>query len=78
MPPDPSHDPDLIFGELCRRVEAMEPPSVPTCSCGHKMELVEFDGYYDRFEFFECQNPGCLAIDCGTVSVTKYGAYNQP
>jgi hypothetical protein len=41
VPPDPSHDPDLIFEELCRRVDGLtKPTSVPTCSCGQSMELV--------------------------------------
>ena len=26
----------------------------PTCSCGRKMTITEFKGYYDSFKFFEC------------------------
>lgn len=26
----------------------------PTCSCGEKMHIVEFKGYYDEFNYFEC------------------------
>lgn len=26
----------------------------PTCSCGRKMIIVEYRGYYDTFNYFEC------------------------
>ena len=26
----------------------------PTCSCGRKMTIVEYRGYYDTFNYFEC------------------------
>lgn len=28
----------------------------PICSCGHKMELVEFIGHYDIFNYWNCSN----------------------
>mgnify|MGYP001310883911 FL=1 len=26
----------------------------PTCSCGEKMKLVEFQGYYNSFWYWDC------------------------
>lgn len=26
----------------------------PTCACGDKMSLVEYNGYYDSFRYWEC------------------------
>ena len=28
----------------------------PTCSCGAKMKLVYFKGYYDSFKYWTCDN----------------------
>jgi hypothetical protein len=28
----------------------------PTCSCGVKMKLVEYEGYYDGFRYWICEN----------------------
>jgi hypothetical protein len=28
----------------------------PTCSCGVKMKLVKFEGYYDSFNYWCCDN----------------------
>ena len=28
----------------------------PKCSCGVKMKLVEHRGYYDRFNYWRCDN----------------------
>lgn len=28
----------------------------PTCSCGVKMKLVEYRGYYESFKYFRCDN----------------------
>jgi hypothetical protein len=28
----------------------------PTCSCGVKMKLVEYKGYYDSFNYWRCDN----------------------
>lgn len=30
----------------------------PMCACGYKMELIEFEGYYDNFKFWECSECG--------------------
>lgn len=35
----------------------------PTCSCGHKMEFVRYKGYYEEFEYWECNNPECNIED---------------
>ena len=29
----------------------------PTCSCGRKMTIIEYRGYYDTFHYFYCK--GC-------------------
>ena len=26
----------------------------PTCSCGRKMIIIEYKGYYETFNYFEC------------------------
>ena len=31
----------------------------PTCSCGSKMKLIEYTGYYDGFMYWKCDNPKC-------------------
>lgn len=28
----------------------------PTCSCGVKMKLIEYSGYYDGFKYWACEN----------------------
>ena len=28
----------------------------PTCSCGEKMIVVNYKGYYDEFSYFSCAN----------------------
>lgn len=28
----------------------------PVCSCGVKMKLVEYKGYYEEFRYWECNN----------------------
>lgn len=28
----------------------------PTCSCGVKMKLVEYRGYYEDFRYWDCEN----------------------
>lgn len=28
----------------------------PVCSCGVKMKLVEFKGYYENFNYWRCDN----------------------
>ena len=28
----------------------------PTCSCGVKMKLVKYQGYYDEFKYWCCEN----------------------
>lgn len=28
----------------------------PTCSCGVKMKLIEYKGYYDKFNYWSCDN----------------------
>ena len=28
----------------------------PTCSCGTKMKLIKYTGYYDTFNYWRCDN----------------------
>lgn len=28
----------------------------PTCSCGVKMKLIKYKGYYDTFQYWSCEN----------------------
>lgn len=32
----------------------------PTCSCGSKMKLIQYTGYYDDFRYWKCDNDNCL------------------
>ena len=31
----------------------------PTCSCGAKMQIVRYVGYYDEFNYWTCPNQNC-------------------
>lgn len=42
----------------------------PTCSCGLKMESVEYEGYYDSFNYWVCQN--CDLDDTASKDTLKY------
>jgi hypothetical protein len=35
----------------------------PTCSCGEKMKFVEYEGYYDSFWYWDCDNKDCDLIE---------------
>jgi hypothetical protein len=35
----------------------------PICSCGVKMKLVEYVGYYDSFKYWCCENAKCSLDD---------------
>ena len=41
----------------------------PTCSCGRKMIIVEYRGYYDTFNYFEC---GYCKIDPDDYKADDY------
>jgi hypothetical protein len=28
----------------------------PTCTCGAKMKFIEYNGYYDVFYYWDCEN----------------------
>lgn len=28
----------------------------PVCSCGVKMKLIEYAGYYEEFRYWDCEN----------------------
>lgn len=46
----------------------------PVCSCGSKMDIVEFKGYYDEFNYFECSK--CeLDVDDYKADKEHYGQY---
>lgn len=44
----------------------------PICICGEELKLVTFEGYYDEFNFFECDNSSCNAMD-GPVDYIEHG-----
>ena len=46
----------------------------PTCSCGRKMRIVEYKGYYETFNYFEC---GYCEIDPDYYKADDYtkGSY---
>ena len=46
----------------------------PVCSCGNKMDIVEFNGYYDEFNYFECSK---CELDADDYKSDKehYGQY---
>lgn len=35
----------------------------PTCICGSKMVLVEYQGYHDDINYWECKDINCTLID---------------
>lgn len=47
----------------------------PTCSCGKKMLLKEFEGYYDEFRYFECPDQCYVFEDKYLVEDILPGAY---
>lgn len=47
----------------------------PTCSCGTKMKYVEYIGYYDNFNFWECPNNDCNAEENFKPDQTDRGDY---
>ena len=46
----------------------------PVCSCGNKMDIVEFNGYYDEFNYFECSKRELDADDYKSDK-EHYGQY---
>lgn len=46
----------------------------PTCSCGRKMTIVEYEGYYEKFNYFDC---GYCEVDPDDYKADDYtkGAY---
>ena len=41
----------------------------PTCSCGRKMSIVEYKGYYETFNYFEC---GYCKVDPDNYKAEDY------
>ena len=41
----------------------------PTCSCGRKMIIVEYKGYYETFNYFYC---GCCKADPDNYKAEDY------
>lgn len=56
------------------KVEKIKQEDRPTCSCGRKMTIVEYDGYYETFKYFEC---GYCEVDPDKYKADDYtkGAY---
>lgn len=48
----------------------------PTCTCGAKMKIVEYRGYYDSFKFFECDACTLVSeLDRYNPDKHEYGPY---
>lgn len=47
----------------------------PVCSCGKEMKKVDFKGYYDEFDFWECED-GCDISEGLPVDEERFGAYS--
>ena len=53
---------DTLFSGLLKMEDKMEESKRvpfrerPVCSCGVKMKLVEFKGYYTSFKYWKCEN----------------------
>jgi len=47
----------------------------PVCSCGIEMTFVHFKGYYDKREFWICENGGCRADLEFKPDIKDKGAY---
>ena len=48
----------------------------PTCSCGEKMQLKDYQGYYDDFKYWECDNEDCdLNVDNLEADDKLMGSY---
>lgn len=48
----------------------------PMCSCGVKMKLVEYKGYYDGFKYWCCENCNLEnELDKYESDDKKFGAY---
>ena len=35
----------------------------PVCSCGSKMQLIRYIGYYEDFNYWKCTNENCKIAD---------------
>ena len=46
----------------------------PTCSCGRKMRIVEYESYYETFNYFDCGHCEVDPDDYKPDDYTK-GAY---
>jgi hypothetical protein len=47
----------------------------PVCACGTEMTYAEFNGYYDSFEYWLCENNACSVKDSFVADITERGAY---
>ena len=48
----------------------------PVCSCGELMKLIYYQGYYDDFKYWECDNKDCeLNIDDLDADERMSGSY---
>ena len=45
----------------------------PTCSCGEKMTIEKYQGYYEEFNYFVCDKCSVDADDYD-ADYTQYGA----
>ena len=60
--------------EVKNKVAEIKQEDRPTCSCGRKMTIVAYKGYYETFNYFEC---GYCGVDPDDYKADDYtmGAY---
>lgn len=58
-----------------KRNEANEGKQRPICACGCEMTYIEYTGYYDSFNFWECKNNNCKTENDFVPDDTVRGAY---
>lgn len=47
----------------------------PVCSCGTEMTYVKYQGYYDTFEYWVCENEVCEVEDEFKPDDSHVGCY---
>lgn len=60
--------------EVKNKVAEINQEDRPTCSCGRKMIIVKYEGYYETFNYFHCGGCEVDPDDYKSDAHTK-GAY---
>jgi len=47
----------------------------PICSCGTEMTLIRYRGYYDEFEYWECEKYDCRIADGFKPDIEVKGSF---